>query len=94
MRTCLESQYISKGQKKQIAATVVRNAIEFAQSANGTIVLTWLCDSSGLNGRYKVLSSKFKPMIAELATSKISNVFLGKICMFSIYVLIHDFIMN
>ncbi|KNZ45814.1 hypothetical protein VP01_778g3 [Puccinia sorghi] len=74
VRTCLESKYTTRLQIKRVAIAVILNSIPLATNPNGTLLLTWLLDSSGLPGRYRLLAPRLAPHLAHLCTHKLASV--------------------
>ncbi|KAJ3121103.1 hypothetical protein HK098_003974 [Nowakowskiella sp. JEL0407] len=79
MRACLESSYTTKRQQKHVSIAIVQNAVSLCMNANGSILITWLLDTSGLPGRYRVLAPKLAPHVAMLCTHKLANAAILKI---------------
>lgn len=78
-KACLESQYANKNQLKQVSLAVVKNCVQLAMNANGSILVTWLMDSSSLPGRYRVIAPVMLPHIGILACHKLASQSLLKI---------------
>jgi protein JSN1 len=74
VRTCLESKHALPLQIKRVAIAVILNSIPLATNPNGTLLLTWLLDSSGLAGRYRLLAPRLAPHLAHLCTHKLASV--------------------
>lgn len=79
MRACLESQYASMKERKQVAIAIVQNALALCTNPNGSLLLTWLLDSSSLPGRYKVLAPKIVSHLSSLCTHKLASTTVFKI---------------
>lgn len=79
MRTCLESQYTTKRQQKHVAIALVQNVVKLATHANGSLLMSWLLDTSTLPGRFRVLAPKVAPHVVEFATHKLASPVLLKI---------------
>jgi protein JSN1 len=73
MRACLENQYVSKRQRKRVAIAIILNSVPLATSPNGALLLTWLLDTSGLSGRYRLLAPRFSPYLGNLCTHKLAS---------------------
>ncbi|OZJ03491.1 hypothetical protein BZG36_04032 [Bifiguratus adelaidae] len=73
IRATLESPHISRNQQKYLAAAIVQNAIPLSTNANGSLLVTWLLDTSNLNGRYRTLAPKFLPHLGQLCTHKLAS---------------------
>ncbi|PLW16133.1 hypothetical protein PCANC_17169 [Puccinia coronata f. sp. avenae] len=74
VRTCLESKHAGQLQIKRVAIAVILNSIPLATNPNGTLLLTWLLDSSGLPGRYRLLAPRLAPHLSHLCTHKLASV--------------------
>ncbi|KAJ3269661.1 hypothetical protein HDV01_001133 [Terramyces sp. JEL0728] len=72
MKACLESQYTSKRQQKQVSLAIVQNCIQLSMNSNGSILLTWLLDMSQLPGRYRVVAPLMQQNIILLCSHKLS----------------------
>ncbi|GAA94292.1 uncharacterized protein L969DRAFT_91023 [Mixia osmundae IAM 14324] len=70
MRTCLESSMNTRLQQKRVALAIITNAVPLAMNANGTLLLTWLLDSSSLSQRYALLAQQLVPHLSQLCTHK------------------------
>ncbi|KAJ3209101.1 hypothetical protein HDU82_001403 [Entophlyctis luteolus] len=79
MRSCLESQYTSKRQQKQVAIAISACVMRLVCNPNGNIIVTWLLDTSGLVGRYRILAPKFASDIAALCRNKLGAAAVLKI---------------
>ncbi|CAO1629938.1 unnamed protein product [Parajaminaea phylloscopi] len=73
MRACLESPHASSLQRKRVAMAVILNSVPLATSPNGTLLLTWLLDTSNLPGRFGLLAPRFTPHLAHLCTHKLAS---------------------
>lgn len=82
MRACLESSFCSKRQQKLVATAVIAHAAELASHPNGSLLLTWLLDTSELPGRYRVLAPKLVPDLLQLSRNKIACSCILKIGLF------------
>lgn len=74
VRTCLESKHATRLQIKKVAIVVILNSIPLATNPNGTLLLTWLLDTSGLPGRYRLLAPRLAPHLSHLCTHKLASV--------------------
>ncbi|CAG8457103.1 1025_t:CDS:2 [Ambispora leptoticha] len=79
MRACLESQYVSKKQQKQVAIAIVMNAVPLSTNPNGALLLTWLLDTSSFPGRYRILAPKLANHLGHLCTHKLASLTVLKI---------------
>ncbi|KAI8873195.1 ARM repeat-containing protein, partial [Ramicandelaber brevisporus] len=73
VRTCLESQHATRVQQKQVAVSLVVNAVALAASPNGSLLMNWLLDSSAFVGRFRVLAPQLVPQLALLCNSKLGQ---------------------
>lgn len=78
-KACLESQYANQNQQKQVSLAVVQNCVQLAMNANGSILVTWLMDSSSLPGRYRVIAPVMLPQLVILACHKLASQSLIKL---------------
>ncbi|CAI2168392.1 9318_t:CDS:2 [Funneliformis geosporum] len=79
MRACLESQHVTKKQQKQVAISIVMNAVPLSTNPNGALLLTWMLDTSSFPGRYRVLAPRLAPHLAHLCTHKLASLTVLKI---------------
>lgn len=73
IRACLESPHATPLQKKRVAVAIILNSVPLATSPNGSLLLTWLLENSGLPGRFRLLAPRFTPHIAHLCTHKLAS---------------------
>ncbi|OZJ03645.1 hypothetical protein BZG36_03928 [Bifiguratus adelaidae] len=73
IRAALENQHVTRAQQKYVAAAIVQHSLLLASDANGNLLLTWFLETSGLPGRYRLLSQRFAPQIIQLATHKVAG---------------------
>ncbi|WFD42529.1 hypothetical protein MPSI1_001174 [Malassezia psittaci] len=74
MRTVLEHPSVPRQQLKRVAMAIILNCVPLATSANGSLLLTWLLDTSNLDGVMMQIAPRFVPHIASLATHKLASV--------------------
>ncbi|KAL9546610.1 hypothetical protein MBANPS3_006586 [Mucor bainieri] len=55
VRAILENPIVTKDQQIYVAAAIMQNALLLTTNANGSILLNWLLDTSGLLGHYRAL---------------------------------------
>ncbi|KAL1918170.1 uncharacterized protein VTP21DRAFT_3436 [Calcarisporiella thermophila] len=79
MRTCLESQYATVKQKKQVAAALIQHALLMITNPNGALLLTWLLDTSALSGRYRLLAPRLLPHLAYFCMHKLASLTILKL---------------
>jgi hypothetical protein len=79
MKACLESQYTTKSQQKEVSLSIVQNCVQLCMNSNGSILITWLLDSSQLPGRYRVIAPILLPHLSVLCCHKISSLSILKI---------------
>ncbi|KAJ3088358.1 hypothetical protein HK100_008061 [Physocladia obscura] len=95
MRSCLESQYTTKRQQKQVATAIVACAMQLVGNVNGSVVITWLVDGSMLAGRFRVLASKFaEEDVPALCRHKLASLTVLKIVTQRIELDARDLILN
>lgn len=85
MKACLESQFTSKKQQKEVSLAIVNNCVQLCMNPNGSILITWLLDSSQLPGRYRVIAPLLLPHLSILCVHKISSSTILKIGIDIIY---------
>ncbi|KAI3626220.1 hypothetical protein CBS9595_001581 [Malassezia furfur] len=74
MRTVLEHPAVPRVHIKRVAMAIILNCVPLATSANGALLLTWLLETSNLDGVMGQLAPRFVPHIAQLATHKLASV--------------------
>ncbi|KAJ3405225.1 hypothetical protein HDU80_001680 [Chytriomyces hyalinus] len=79
MRSCLESQYTTKRQQKQVAVAITQHALQLVTNMNGNIIVAWLLDTSSLPGRYRVLAPKLAPEVPALCRHKLASATILKL---------------
>lgn len=79
MRTVLEHASVPRAQLKRVAMAVILNCVPLATSANGALLLTWLLETSGLEGAMGQLAPRFVPHLAQLCTHKLASVTILRI---------------
>lgn len=72
MKACLESQYTTKRQQKQVSLAIVQNCVQLSMNSNGSILMTWLFDMSQLAGRYRAVAPLMQQHIILLCSHKLS----------------------
>lgn len=65
--------------KKRVAIAIILNSVLLATNPNGALLLTWLLDTSGFNGRYRLLSTRLLPHLAQLCPHKVASTTILKI---------------
>ncbi|KAI7868827.1 uncharacterized protein EV154DRAFT_453533 [Mucor mucedo] len=55
VRAILENPIVTKDQQIYVAAAIMQNALLLTTNANGSILLNWLLDTSGLLGHFRAL---------------------------------------
>ncbi|KAI8969164.1 hypothetical protein BDF20DRAFT_916543 [Mycotypha africana] len=55
VRAILENAIVTKEQQIYVAAAIMQNALLLTTNANGSILVNWLLDTSGLLGQYRAL---------------------------------------
>ena len=79
MRACLESQFTTKRQQKQVAVAIVGEGVRLCTNPNGAILITWLLDTSSLPGRYRVLAPKLVGSVGGLCCHKLASATILKL---------------
>lgn len=73
MRACLENTAVPRAHVKRVAAAIVLYCVPLATSPNGALLLTWLLDTSGIEGTPALLAPRFVPQLAQLCTHKLAS---------------------
>ncbi|KAL1922419.1 uncharacterized protein VTP21DRAFT_9958 [Calcarisporiella thermophila] len=79
MRACLESPHANKRQQRQVAVAIAQCAPLLATNPNGTLLLTWLLDTSGLPRRYGLLAPRLVPHMGPLCVHKLASLTVLKL---------------
>lgn len=79
MRTCLEHPNVTRLQHKRVAVSIILNSVNLATNPNGALLLTWLLDTSDLPGRYRLLSTRLAPHLAQLCPHKVASTTILKV---------------
>jgi protein JSN1 len=79
MKACLESQHTTKAQQQQVSMAIIQNCVQLSMNSNGSILITWLMESSQMPGRYRVLAPLMLPHLGILCCHKLANVTVLKI---------------
>jgi RNA recognition motif-containing protein len=79
VRACLESQYTTKRQQKQVALAILHNSVQLCTNPNGAILLTWLLDTSSLPGRYRALAPKLLKHVSQFCCHKLASATILKL---------------
>ena len=79
MRTVLESPYTGRLQLKRAAIAITVNAVALSSNPNGSLLLTWLLETSNLPGRYKLLVPRVTPHLLLLCTHKLATMTILRI---------------
>lgn len=56
-----------------MATAIILNSIPLATNPNGTLLLTWLLETSGFPARFKLLAPRFTPHLSHLCTHKLAS---------------------
>lgn len=78
MRGTLENQNVTPEQQLFVAASLVLHAPSLSLNANGTLLLSWLIDSSGI-AAHRTLAAHLAPTLATVATHKLGSQMLLKL---------------
>lgn len=73
MRTCLEYASTPREQIKRVALALILRCVPMATSPNGSLLLTWLFESSQLDGIPALITPRLVPHIAQLCTHKLAS---------------------
>lgn len=79
MRTCLESAATTPAQHRQVANAIVQSALHLSTNPNGVLLVTWLLETSGLSGRYRMLAPLFSPHVGQFACDKLASTIIVKL---------------
>lgn len=79
VRAILENPIVTKEQQVYVAAAIVQNTVLLTTNANGVLLLTWLLDTSELQGRYRVLCPRLLPYLSKLSTHKLGSMTVNKV---------------
>ena len=78
-KACLESEFTTKPQQKQVSLAIVQSCVQLSMNGNGSILVTWMLDSSMIPGRYRVLAPTMIPHLKTLCCHKLASQSLFKI---------------
>lgn len=78
-RTCLESQFTTKRQQKIVATAIVQHGAQLSVDSNGSLLITWLLDTSTLPGKVGALVPAYSEHIVTFCTHKLASGFILKI---------------
>lgn len=78
-RQTLENAQVDRLQVKRVAAALILNSVPLATNPNGSLLITWLLDTSNLPGRYSLLAQRFAPHLSALCTHKLASITILKI---------------
>ena len=79
MKACLESQYTTKAQQKQVSQAIVQNCVNFSMNSNGFILINWFLDSSQSPGRFRAVAPLLLPHVESLSCHKLASFTILKI---------------
>ncbi|KAI7891806.1 armadillo-type protein [Mucor mucedo] len=79
MRGILESEFISDNQQRFVASSLCQNALALATNANGALLLSWLIESTQIDGRMHVLATRLAPHLAQLCVHKLGSQIIYKL---------------
>ncbi|KAI8899559.1 armadillo-type protein [Globomyces pollinis-pini] len=79
MKACLESQFTSKEQQKQVAVAIAQNCVQLCMNSNGSILITWLTDMSGILIRYRMLAPLLLQHLSSICSHKLASTTVLKI---------------
>jgi Pumilio-family RNA binding repeat len=78
-KACLENEFTTQNQQKQVSLAIVQSCVQLSMNANGSILVTWLLDSSMIPGRYRVVAPTMIAHLKTLGCHKIASQSLFKI---------------
>lgn len=81
MRTCLEHPDMPRKHIKRVALAIILLCVPLSTSSNGTLLLTWLFESSGMSGISKLIAPRFIPYMPQLCTHKLASGIVLRIMM-------------
>lgn len=81
MRTCLEHPDMPRKHIKRVALAIILHCVPLSTSSNGTLLLTWLFESSGMTGISKLIAPRFIPYMPQLCTHKLASGIVLRIMM-------------
>ncbi|GAA5848606.1 hypothetical protein JCM8547_004571 [Rhodosporidiobolus lusitaniae] len=71
-RQTLENAASPRVQIKRVAAAILLNIIPLATSSNGSLLVTWLLESSGLPQRYSLAAARFAPHLSHAMSHRLA----------------------
>lgn len=81
MRTCLEHPGMPRKHIKRVALAIILHCVPLSTSSNGTLLLTWLFESSGMSGISQLIAPRFIPYMPLLCTHKLASGIVLRIMM-------------
>jgi protein JSN1 len=79
VRTCLESNFVTKRQQRLVSVALAHSSLLLSTDPNGSLLLTWLLDTSNIYGRFKALVPQFSLHLPQLCTHKLATLTILKI---------------
>ncbi|KNE55179.1 hypothetical protein AMAG_01098 [Allomyces macrogynus ATCC 38327] len=79
MRACLESPAAPARARKRVAQALLPHAADLAMDPNGSLLVQWLVEASGLPGRHTAVALVLAPHVAQLAVHKVASTLLYKL---------------
>lgn len=62
-----------------MAAALAQNVVSLSVNANGSLLLSWLLDSSNFEDRFSIVASRLAPHLSQVATHKLGSQMVLKI---------------
>ncbi|RCH79917.1 hypothetical protein CU098_002274 [Rhizopus stolonifer] len=79
MRGILESDSMTNQQKLFVVASLCQHAVALSTNANSALLLTWLIESTEIEGRCKTMASRLIPHLSQLCIHKIASQVIYKL---------------
>ena len=79
MLECLEISQVTSDQQMGVASAILENAVPLATNPNGTLLLTWFLNTSGIPSRYGLLASRLLPLLSQLYTHRSASSIIFRI---------------
>ncbi|KAJ3372294.1 hypothetical protein GGF31_002154 [Allomyces arbusculus] len=79
MRAILESPAAPARARKRVAQALLPYATDLAMDTNGSLLVQWLVETSGLPGRHAAVAQMLAPHVTQLAVHKVASTLLYKL---------------
>lgn len=73
MRTCLEHPTMPRAHIKRIALAIILHCVPLSTSSNGSLLLTWLFESSDMTGICHLIAPRLVPYMSQMCTHKLAS---------------------